>query len=126
MIRFKTTAAMFAFVAASVAPAVFADGRNKESRLTIDQPLQVQNAVLAPGEYIFKLTQPDSNHSVVSIYNADGSRLEAIVTGFSAYRSEPCDKGQFTFSHRQGGQPQALKTWFYRGDNFGIEFPVKN
>lgn len=126
MIRFKSTAAVFALVAASVAPAVFADGHSKESRLTIDQPLQVQNTVLAPGEYIFKLTQPDSNHSIVSIYNADGSHLEAIVTGFSAYRPEPVDKGQFTFAHRRGNQPQALKTWFYRGDNFGIEFPVKN
>jgi hypothetical protein len=126
MTRFKTAAAMFALFAASFAPSVRADGRNKETRLIIDQPLQVQNTVLAPGEYIFKLTMPDSNHSIVSIFNADGSRLEAIVTGFSVYRADAADKKLFTFSKPQGNQPSALKSWFYRGDNFGVEFPVKN
>jgi hypothetical protein len=126
MTRFKTTAAMFALFAASFAPSMRAAGHDKETRLTIDRPLQVQNTVLAPGEYIFKLTVPDSNHNIVSIYNADGSRLEAIVTGFSVYRQEAADKQLFTFSQPQGNQPSALKSWFYRGDNFGVEFAVKN
>jgi hypothetical protein len=103
-----------------------AAGHDKETRLTIDRPVQVQNTVLAPGEYIFRLTVPDSNHSIVSIYNADGSRLKAIVTGFSVYRQDAADKQLFTFSQPQGNQPSALKSWFYRGDNFGVEFPVKN
>jgi hypothetical protein len=126
MTRFKTTAAMVALITASFAPSVRAAGHDKETRLVIDQPLQVQNTVLAPGEYIFKLTVPDSNHSIVSIYNADGSRLEAIVTGFSAYRQDPADKKLFTFTESRSGQPSVLKSWFYRGDNFGVEFPVKN
>lgn len=125
MTRFNTTAAMFALAAASFAPSVLADGHGKETRLAIDQPLKVQNTVLAPGEYIFKLTVPDSNHSIVSIYNSDGSHLEAIVMGVSAYRADAADKQLFTFSKPQGNQPSALKSWFYRGDNFGVEFPVK-
>jgi hypothetical protein len=28
----------------------------------------------------------------------------------------------FTFSHGQGNQPSALKSWFYRGDNVGVAF----
>jgi|SRR5580692_1147583 hypothetical protein len=126
MTGFKTTAAMLALFAASFAPSVRASGHDKETRLTIDQPLRVQNAVLAPGEYIFKLTSPNSNHSVVSIYNADGSRLEAVVVGFSVYRADAGDKKSFTVSESQGNQPRALKSWFYRGDNFGVEFAVKN
>ncbi len=126
MNRFKTTIVVLGMLAGALAPSVFGDGRSKETRLVIDQPLKVQNTVLAPGEYIFKLTSPDTNHSMVSIYNADGSHLEAVVVGISAYRVDPGDKKLFTFSHSKGNQPNALKSWFFRGDNFGVEFPVKN
>ena len=126
MTRFKTTALALGLLAAAAAPVLRADGHNKETRLSIAQPLRIQNTVLAPGEYVFRLTSPDANHSMVSIYNADGSRLEAVVVGFSVYRADAGDKKSFTVSESQGNQPRALKSWFYRGDNFGVEFAVKN
>jgi hypothetical protein len=126
MTRFKTTALALGLLAAAAAPVLRADGHNKETRLSIAQPLRIQNTVLAPGEYVFRLTSPDANHSMVSIYNADGTHLEAIVVGFSAYRANINDKKLFTVSQSQGNQPNALKSWFYKGDNFGVEFPVKN
>ena len=74
---------------------------------------------------MFKLTEPDTAHSVVSIYNADGTRLEGIIMGWSAYRTNTGDNKLFTISQPQGNQPATLKYWFYPGDSYGVEFSEK-
>ena len=112
--------------AACFTPAMKGNNHDKETYLTITQPVQVQKTVLQPGRYVFKLTEADSNHDVVSIYRADGMHLEGIVIGSSAYRNNAADKTAFTFSQREGDQPSMLKSWFYPGDNFGVEFAVPN
>src|SRR5579864_5388739 len=125
MNRIKMTAATLGLLSASFVPSMRADDNNKETRMTINGPLEVQDTLLTPGQYVFKLTQPDTAHSVVSIYNADGTRLEGIIMGWSAYRADAGDKNLFTISQPQGDQPAKLQTWFYPGDNSGVEFSVK-
>jgi hypothetical protein len=44
---------------------------------------QVRDILLAPGQYVFRLTKPDVDHSVVSIYNAQTNRLERTIIGFA-------------------------------------------
>jgi hypothetical protein len=102
-----------------------ADDHSKASHLTINQPLKVEDTLLPPGEYVFKLTQPDGNHSVVSIYGADGVQLKKVVIGCSVYRGNANEKTMFTISQPQASEPGTLKSWFYRGDNYGVEFPAK-
>ena len=121
MNRFKTTAAMLGLLTAGFAPSMRADDSNKETRITINQPLQVQDVLLAPGQYVLKLI----DHGLVSIYNADGTKPEGIVSGWSAYRIDAGDKKLITVSQSQGNQPATLKYWFYPGDNFGLEFSSK-
>jgi hypothetical protein len=121
MNRFRMTAAILGLFTAGVVPSMRADDNNKETRMTINGPLQVQDTLLAPGEHVFKLIDP----GVVGIYNADGTREEGVILGWSAYRADAGDKELFTVSQSQGNQPATLKYWFYPGDNFGLEFPVK-
>jgi hypothetical protein len=45
--------------------------------------------------------------------------------GWSAYRADAGDKKLFTISQPQGDQPAKLQTWFYPGDNSGVEFSTK-
>ena len=125
MNRFRMTVAALGLLTASLAPSMRAGETDKETRMTINGPLQVQDTLLAPGQYVFRLTEPDSDHSVVSIFNADGTRLEGIVMGWSAYRADAGDKKLFTISQPQGDQPVKLLTWFYPGDNSGVEFSTK-
>ena len=120
MNRFRMTAATLGLLSASFVPSMRADESNKETRLTVNQPLQVEDTLLGPGEHVFKLIAP----GVVSIYNADGTGPEGILLGWSAYRADAGDKKLFTISQPQGEQPAKLQTWFYPGDNFGLEFPV--
>jgi hypothetical protein len=124
MYRFKFAAAMLGLLAAGLAPSLRADDLNKSTHVTISQPLQVENTVLAPGEYIFKLLLPESSRGVVSIYSADGSHPLGIIAGLPAYRLDPTDKELFTVSQAEGDQPAVLKSWYFPGDNSGIEFPA--
>jgi hypothetical protein len=43
------------------------DDRNKETHLTINVPLRVQDTLLTPGKYVFKLIELGTNSDVVSI-----------------------------------------------------------
>jgi len=121
MNRFKITFAMLGLLTAGFAPSMRADARDKETHLTTNQPLQVGNILLAPGQYVFKLIDQD----VVSIYNADGTQPQGIVLGWSAYREDAGDKKLFTVSESQGNQPATLKYWFYPGNNSGLEFSAR-
>jgi hypothetical protein len=118
MNRLRITAATLGLLSAFFVPSLRADESNKETHLTINQPLQVQDILLAPGQHVFKLIEP----GIVSIYNADGTQSEGIILGWSAYRVDAGDKTLFTVSQSQGNQPATLKYWFYPGDNSGIEF----
>lgn len=123
--RFKLTTAVLAVLPACFAPSLRADDHSKASHLTINQPLKVEDTLLPPGEYVFKLAQPDGNHNVVSIYDADGVRLKKVVIGCSAYRANANEKTTFTIAQPQADQAGTLKSWFYKGDNFGVEFPAE-
>jgi hypothetical protein len=74
---------------------------------------------------VLKLFEPNSSENVVGIYNADGTRLQGMVMGWSAYRAAAGDKKLVTVSQPEGNQPATLKTWFYPGGTFGLEFPVR-
>ena len=121
MNRFKTAVATFGFIGVSLAPSVRADSFDKETVMTIDRPLQVQDIVLAPGQHVFKLAQPNSDHTIVTIFNADKTQLEGIIMGLPAYRLDITDQ-MFSISQPVGNQPAILQTWYFASDNTGIEF----
>jgi hypothetical protein len=126
MNRFTVTTLMLGFLAAGFTPSMRADDFNRETHFTISQPLQVQSTLLTPGQYLLKLTEAGFDHLVVSIYNADGTRLDGIVMGVSAYRGDAGDEKLMIVSQPKDGQPSRLKYWFYPGDNYGVEFPAKS
>jgi hypothetical protein len=126
MNRFRVATAMLCLLAAGCAPTMRADDFNHETHFTINRPLQIENTVLAPGQYTLKLTDLIANRLVVSIYNDDGTQLDAIVLGVTAYREDAGDQKLMTVSQPQGNEPGRLKTWFYPGNNYGVEFPVNN
>ena len=123
MTKFRMTLATLGMLSAHFVPGARADEWNKETHLTINVPVQIQDTVLAPGEYVFKLVEPETDRGVVSIFNSDGIRLETIIMGWSKYRADG-DKKLFTVSYPHGSQPATLQAWFYPGDNVGVEFPT--
>jgi hypothetical protein len=122
MTKFRMTLATLGMLSAHFVPGARADEWNKETHLTINVPLQIEDTVLPPGEYVFKLVETDRD--IVSIFNSDGTRLETTIMGWSTYRADAGDKKLFTISDPHGSQPATLQAWFYPGDNVGVEFPT--
>jgi hypothetical protein len=102
-----------------------ADGLDKKTIVTFNQPIQVPGKVLPAGTYVFKL--PDSNDpTLVAIFDADDEHLITTVRGIPDSRTQTPDNTSIQFEDRSSGQPEALKAWFYKGDEAGVEFVYPN
>jgi hypothetical protein len=106
----------------TLAPGARADELNKKTIMTFSQPVEIPGQVLPAGTYTFKLADSLSDRHIVQIFNADGSRIIATILAINNYRLRPTGESVVKFAERSGDNPEALKAWFYPGDNFGQEF----
>jgi len=96
---------------------------DKKTIITVNEPIQVPGKVLPAGTYVFKLALMDlTDETLVSIFNADETQLITTVQGIPDSRARAADKTIFQLEARPSGGPEALKEWFYPGDNSGVEF----
>lgn len=119
---FTLVATGLLLVGTLLAPYVRADEEDKKTVVTFNEPVQVPGTVLPAGKYVFKLADSQSDRHIVQIFNADETRLFATILAIPDYRTTPSDRTIVTFDERPSGQPEALRTWFYPGDNYGQEF----
>lgn len=124
MSRYKVfaLASCVGLFSAVFAPTLKADEWNKKTILTVNEPIQVPNKTLQPGKYVIKLMDSPSNRHIVQIFDGDEQHLITTVLAIPNYRLEPTGKTQFGFWETPAGEPKALRSWFYPGDNFGQEF----
>jgi len=106
----------------ALAPAVNADAWDRLTKVTFNAPVEIPGRVLEPGTYWFKLLDSPSDRNIVQIYNADQSRQIAMILAIPDYRLKPADKTVITFEERASNAPEAIKAWFYPGDDYGEEF----
>ena len=99
-----------------------ADQWNKKTILTFSQPIEVPGKVLPAGTYTFRLLDSMSYRHIVQIWNEDGTQLITTILAIPNYRLEPTEETVIKFHERPGDSPEALRAWFYPGDNFGQEF----
>lgn len=99
-----------------------ADEWNKKTVVTLSDSMQVPTMVLPAGTYVFKLAESPSNRNIVQVWSADESKLLTTFIAVPNYRLQPTGKTIINFSERPSGEPEAIKEWFYPGDNFGQEF----
>lgn len=90
--------------------------------LTISEPTEIPGMVLEPGKYIVQVLNTKESRLVVQFLTGDGTKNVATVLAVPNYRVNIQDGSPFTYFQRGEGAPQALKDWFYVGNNFGIEF----
>jgi len=102
-------------------PKVRADEADKKTIMTVNEPIQVPGKVLPAGTYVLRLL--DSNdRTLVGVYDADGRHVITTVQGIPDYRREISGNVILQVEDQRDGGPEALKAWFYPGDNFGVEF----
>lgn len=124
MTPFKTLLSLFAvtLLGATVLPSARADTWNKKTVVTFSQAVEVPGKILPAGTYTFQLLDSLSDRHIVQIFNADGSQIIATILAINNYRLEPTGETVMKFGERPGDSPEALRAWFYPGDNFGQEF----
>jgi hypothetical protein len=101
-----------------------ADEFDKKTIVTISGAIQVPGTVLPAGTYVFKLLDPN-DLTLVAIFNADETHLITTLQGVSDSRMQ-IDNTILQLQERPSGQPEAVKAWFYPGDETGVEFIYPN
>jgi len=106
----------------ALAPAAYADQWNHETRVTFSQPVEIPSMVLPPGTYVFKLLDSQVDRNIVQIFSEDKDHVYATILAIPDYRLRPTGKTVIMFEEREAGAPQAIRAWFYPGENYGAEF----
>src|SRR5260370_16078521 len=110
--RFKAMwlSAALGLMGSMIAPAI-ADEWNKETKLEFSAPVEVPGKVLAPGKYVFKLLDSESDRNIVEIFSEDANGNQSLVTTILAipdYREDTPDKPIIKFEERAKGSPEAI------------------
>jgi hypothetical protein len=115
---FTVTLLMIGIAAGARADTAF----SKRTVVTFNQPVEIPGQILPSGTYTIELYESFGNRHIVRIYNADRSKLIATVLAIPNQRLTPTGDNVMKFTERPGNAPDALKAWFYPGNNFGQEF----
>jgi hypothetical protein len=109
-----------------LAPVAKATQWDKKTNITINQPIEVEGTVLPAGSYVLRLVDLAAERYTVRIFNAEENRVIKTVFATPTFMFEPSDGSQFKFYESNDGQPPALHTWFYPGDQTGFEFKASH
>ncbi len=123
----KLMVSMFclALVALAIPSVAKADEWNKQTTVTFNNPVEIPGVgaqILPAGTYVFKLMDSQTDRHIVQIFNKRGDHVYATILAIPNFRLKSTDKTVMTFSERAVGSPEALRAWFYPGNNWGQEF----
>jgi hypothetical protein len=107
---------------ATILPHAKADEWNQKTIFTFSGPVEIPGQVLNAGTYVFKLADSMSDRNIVQVFNKDENHLYGTFLAIPDYRLKPRGKPVITFEERAAGSPEAVRAWFYPGDNYGHEF----
>ena len=129
VLRAVTTSVFcLALTGAVFSPAAKADESNRKTVMTFSGPVEIPGVhlkgwgVLPAGTYVFKILDSQTDRHIVQIFNADETQIYATILAIPNYRLKVTGKTVVTFRERPAGQPEALRAWFFPGENFGQEF----
>lgn len=121
--RFATFIPLIALgLVGTMLPQAKADEWNQKTTFTFSGPVEVPGQVLPAGTYVFKLADLMSDRDVVQVFNKDQNHIYGTFLTIPDYRLKPTGKTILTFEERPAGSPEAVKAWFYPGENYGHEF----
>jgi len=101
-----------------------ADEWNRETILTIDQPLVVPGATLTPGTYTFTLGNENTSRDLVYIFSGEHGERTFVTSARVRRMQRDSDKRDLALSvalNAEGAVPM-MKGWFYPGSMDGFEF----
>ena len=101
---------------------VLADEWDQKTIFTFTAPVEVPGQVLPPGTYVFKLADSQSDRNIVQVFSEGEKQLLGTFLAIPNERLRPAGKPIITFDERPVGSPDAVRAWFYPGENYGHQF----
>src|SRR5580658_1588656 len=117
MTSIKTTSLIALGLALLSCASLSADEWNQETIFTFSGPVEIPGQVLEPGTYVFKLADSQSDRNIVQVFNKRENHLFGTFLTIPDYRLKPAGKTIITFEERAEGSPEAVRAWFYPGQN---------
>jgi hypothetical protein len=99
-----------------------ADEWDQRTIFTFSGPVEVPGQVLDAGTYVFKLTDSASDRNMVQVFSKNENHLYGTFMTVPDHRLKPAGKTIITFDERPAGSPEAVRAWFYPGENYGHDF----
>lgn len=109
-------------VLGAMAQQATADEWNQRTTITFSGPVEIPGRVLPAGTYVFKLADSSSDRNIVQVFGKNQKNLYGTFLSIPNHRLHPAGKPIITFDERPAGSPEAVRAWFYPGDNFGHQF----
>ena len=106
----------------SMLPQVKADEWDQQTVFTFSGPVEIPGQVLDAGTYVFKLSDSQSDRNIVQVFNKNENHLYGTFLTVPDHRLKPRGKTIITFEERTSGSPEAVRAWFYPGENYGHQF----
>jgi hypothetical protein len=96
---------------------------NQKTFFTFSEPVQLPGGtVLQPGEYEFRLADPDASRFVVQVRSKDGSKTFGQFFAARATKERPAEDAEIVFLETPENTPHAVRYWWYPGQKLGREF----
>src|SRR6266446_4648337 len=95
---------------------------DQKTVFTFSGPVEIPGQVLPAGTYVFKLADSSSDRNIVQVFSEDGAHLYGTFLAIPNQRQYSAQKPIITFEERAANSPEAVKAWFYPGDDTGHEF----
>src|SRR6266853_333757 len=122
----RTTATLILLVSlgflGGMVPRATADESDQKTIFTFGGPVEIPGQVLPAGTYVFKLADSQSDRDIVQVFSKDEGHLYGTFLAIPDQRLRPAGKPIITFDEGVAGSPEAVRAWFYPGDDYGHEF----
>src|SRR5271154_5747909 len=99
-----------------------ADDFDQKTVFTFSGPVEIPGQVLPAGTYVFKLADSSSNRNIVQVFDKNENHLYGMFLAIPDERLRPAGRPIITFDETPAGSPQAVRAWFYPGENYGHQF----
>ena len=110
------------FLLGGMVPRATADESDQKTIFTFSGPVEIPGQVLSAGTYVFKLADSSSDRKIVQVFSKDEKHLYGTFLSIPDERLRPAGKPIITFDERAAGSPEAVRAWFYPGDDVGHQF----
>ena len=104
-----------------LAPTAKASELDQQMIMTFNEPVQIAGTLLDPGQYVARLLDSAANRHIVQIFSSDGALVTTILAT-PDYRLEATGHPQINFYESSAGQPAAIRSWFFPGNQTGQHF----